>query len=192
VAQRLVVEDEAHDLSTGSITSCSASVRCETLEDEAAMALRFVALDGQLVQEIGPWFDDPDTQRYLGGRDWIARELGLIREMPGARQRDKTIVGRWGWVAFDGAEPVGFVGAERYDDGTASATFVVAPDRRGQGIGRQVLSAMIDRSELAGVTRFVGGVEPDNVGCIQCLAALGATLPSLVDDDGMLIFEITR
>jgi RimJ/RimL family protein N-acetyltransferase len=155
------------------------------------MALRFMELDARLAKQIEPWFDDPDTQRYLGGRDWIARELDLIREMPGARQRDKTIVGRWGWVSFDGAEPVGFAGAERYDDGTASGTFVVAPDRRGQGLGRQVLSAMMDRSELAGVTRFVGGVEPDNVGCIRCLTALGSAPPSRVDDEGMLSFEIT-
>jgi RimJ/RimL family protein N-acetyltransferase len=154
------------------------------------MALRFEAVDGQLAQQIAPWFDDPDTQRYLGGRDWIVRELGLIHQMPGTRQRDKTIVGRWGWVAFDGAEPVGFAGAERYGDGTASGAFIVAPDRRGQRVGRQLLSAMMDRSELAGVARFIGGVEPANVGCIRCLAALGASLPSKVDDEGMLTFEI--
>jgi RimJ/RimL family protein N-acetyltransferase len=154
------------------------------------MALRFEALDGQLAQQIAPWFDDPETQRYLGGRDWIVRELGLMREMPGTPQGDKTIVGRCGWVAFDGAEPVGFAGAERYGDGTASGAFVVAPDRRRRRVGRQVLSAMMDRSELAGVTRFIGGVEPANVGCIRCVAGLGAALPSEVDDEGMLTLEI--
>jgi RimJ/RimL family protein N-acetyltransferase len=153
-------------------------------------SLRFMALDAALVQQIEPWFDDEQTRRYLGGRNWIRRELRLIAEVPGRVDGAVVVVGRWGWVAFEDDVPVGVIGAERYDDGTASTALTVAPGHRSRGVGRRMLSALLNRPELGGVIRIVGGVEPDNLPSIRCLTGLGADLSEEVDHEGMLAVSI--
>jgi GNAT superfamily N-acetyltransferase len=105
--------------------------------------MRFVALTPALVAFIEPWFDDPDTIRYLGGNHWLHRELDLMRDAPGVEFPGNTVVTRFVWVAFDGADrPVGLLDVEPYADGTAGAVFVVAPHLRGEGVGQRILLAL--------------------------------------------------
>lgn len=46
------------------------------------------------VERIEPWFDDPETQLRLGGRDWIRREPPLLGLTVGDEFRGKLVTGR--------------------------------------------------------------------------------------------------
>jgi GNAT superfamily N-acetyltransferase len=148
--------------------------------------MTIMSLDADLVDEIEPWFDDDEIRRFLGGRDWMRRELRLIHEMPGRTEGGSTVVGRWGWVVFESGAPVAFVGMERRDDETASGCLLVAPQSRRQGVGRRALMTIAGQAELEGVTCFVGGVEPENHASRCCLASVGAVIADVPDDEGML------
>ncbi len=139
-----------------------------------------------LVRVIEPWFDDSETIAHLGGRDWIRRELRLVADMPGQAFRGMIVTGRWGWVGLDDDSAVGYVGPERYDDGSASFAFVVAPHQRRRGVGRAMLRAVASQPEVAGVTRFVGGVDRANVASLRCLESVGAELAENPDEEGMV------
>lgn len=158
-----------------------------------ANAYRFEALTPALVREIEDWFDDRETQRYLGGRDWIRRELDLIVSQPGTELRGSTVIERLGFVAREkSSAPVAFVAIEVYDDATAAIAIVVAPTRRARGVARRLLSGLLDLPELRPVERLTGAVEPENVACRRALAAAGFTIASTVDDEGMLRVERGR
>jgi RimJ/RimL family protein N-acetyltransferase len=148
--------------------------------------LRFQPLSPAIVSSVEHWFDDPETMRFLGGRDWIRRELRLVAEEPGAEFRGRVTIGRDGWIVCDEGGPVGFVDVERYDDRTAGIAIVVDPSRRCTGIGRAVLNEVWLRPELADVDTLIGGVEPDNIPSRRCLRAAGFALASTPDDEGML------
>lgn len=148
-------------------------------------ALRFAPLTADLLPEIEPWFDDPETIRFLGDRAWIRRELRLVDETLGTEYRGRRVVGRDVWVIFDEL-PVGFIDVERYDDGRAGCVIVVAPARRSQGIGRAILDAVWNRPELVDVEELIGGIEPENVASRRCVTAAGFRLATEPDEEGML------
>ena len=145
-----------------------------------------VPLHDELVATIEPWFDDADTRRHLGGRAWIRRELELIATMPGQRFRGRTVVSRGGWVALERGLPVAFVGAEVYDDNSASGSAVVAPEARGRGVAGRALQAMVGRAELQTVHTYWGDVDEDNVASQRVLTLLGAAVSTTPDEEGML------
>lgn len=158
-----------------------------------ANAYRLEALTPALVCEIEDWFDDCETQRYLGGREWIRRELDLIVSQPGTEFRGSTVIERLGLVARDrSSTPVAFVTIEVYDDATAGIAFVVAPTCRGRGVARGLLSGLLDLPELWPVKCLTGAVEPENIACRRALAAARFTIASIVDDEGMLRVERER
>lgn len=146
-----------------------------------------VPLRDEHLAAIEPWFDDADTQQYLGGRAWIRRELELITTMPGQQYRGRIVIGRHGWIAVEHGVSVAFVGAEVYDDNTASSSVVVAPEARGQGVAGRALRAMTNRPELAMVHTYWSGVEPDNVASRRVLERLGAAVNATPDEEGMLV-----
>lgn len=155
--------------------------------------LEFVPLTGELICEVEEWFDDGATLRFLGGRDWIWRELWLLISQPGAVVGDVRVAGRHAWLVRDADERfVGFIGVEVYDDDTAALSMVVAPEVRGLGVGRRVLGSLDELPELAGVERLVGGVEPANHAARQVLVAAGFKVSHKPDDEGMLDVERVR
>ena len=145
-----------------------------------------VPFRGEHLATIEPWFDDADTQHHLGGRAWIRRELELIATMPGRRFRGRTVVSRHGWIALERGQPVAFVGAEVYDDNSASGSVVVAPDARGRGLAGRALQAMVDRTELRTVHTYWSDVDAGNVASRRVLERLGAAVDTTPDEDGML------
>jgi RimJ/RimL family protein N-acetyltransferase len=153
--------------------------------------LRFTPLRAELLPEVEPWFDDPETIRFLGDRNWVRRALRLVDETPGTQYRGRTVVGRDVWIIFKQV-PVGFIDVERYDDGRAGCALVVAPGMRCQGIGRAILAAVWERPELTDVEELIGGVEPENVASRRCLEAAGFRLSSEPDEEGMLQGACTR
>lgn len=147
-------------------------------------------LTEDLANTIAPWFDDPDSIRYLGGRDWLYRELDLIHTAPGSEFRGHHVLARYVWVVHDlDDQPCCLVDIEPYDDGTAGMAIIVAPHRRNQGFGQQVLQALPTLTELRNVHKVVGAVEPENVQARHCFEQAGYTVADLPDEEGMLRIE---
>jgi len=86
--------------------------------------------------EIEPWFDEPETQIRLGGREW----LHMVRSL--AAPPDRIVL-----LAREDGEPVALVDVEHL--ATTSFAIVVAPERRGQGIATAVVARLLE-TELAG------------------------------------------
>ena len=88
-----------------------------------------------------PWFEDPDTGRFLGGPDWpqailehSARAVGTI--FRGARQTDAHH-----YLALSAGMPVGYVACGTFDRCTVYAG--EEPDR---AIITEAIDAMTGRS----------------------------------------------
>jgi hypothetical protein len=81
-----------------------------------AMDVQLVDFKRGDVERIEPWFDDPDTQQYLGGRDWIRREPSLLELTIGDEFRGKVVTARRMWLSLEErGEPVAFVDRETYN-----------------------------------------------------------------------------
>ena len=129
---------------------------------------------------IHPWFEDPDTRTFLGGPDWPARMLEHSRRAVGTTFRGARQTGAHHYLALAADSPVGYIDcgafdcgtvfagegpdgpiiAETIDVSTGSIAFVVDPAARGRGLGRAMIAALFDRSELFGVGLFEAGVRP--------------------------------
>ena len=152
--------------------------------------MRFEPLTSKLVAIVEPWFDDPETIRYLGRRDWVQRALLLVRQAPGAEFKGNIVLSRHAWVVFDQTnQPVGLIDIEPYNNGTAGMAFVVAPQVRGHGIGRRMLLDLGGQPELKAVHTIIGGVEPENISCRICLTKAGYMVAAEADEEGMLRVE---
>jgi RimJ/RimL family protein N-acetyltransferase len=152
----------------------------------------FLPLTPPLLSLIEPWFDDSDTERYLGRREWAQRELDLVVTSPGTKFRGRLVTARYAWVVHLTGRPVAFVVVELYDDASAGIAFVVAPSERGRGVCRGMLSALDHRPELKGVKIFAGATEPGNLPARRAVQAAGFAVARLPDDEGMLRFQRAR
>ena len=116
---------------------------------------------------ITPWFEDPETCRYLGGADW-----------PGS-------------MLDHGERAVGPIVTESIEVATGSLAFAVDPAVRGRGVGRLMIAALIARPELAFVELFEAGVEPENGACRRCLEQAGFSVRSPEPDcEGFLYYRL--
>jgi len=57
--------------------------------------------------------------------------------------------------------------------GIAEVSLYVAADRRGQGLGSDLLQALIDSSEKAGIWTLQGGIFPENVASLRLVKGHG-------------------
>ncbi|WP_336028953.1 GNAT family N-acetyltransferase [Geodermatophilus sp. FMUSA9-8] len=142
---------------------------------------------------VQPWFDDPETRRRLGGREWPTRELAVRGTRWTEEFRGRRVLRSCAFVALDDdGVLVAQVGGDVYDrwttwdpvaervletDGrrTMGAAYVVAPSRRGQGVGAATLRALVADPGTADVEQFVLGIEPDNTASLRAAAAAGFT-----------------
>ena len=152
--------------------------------------MEFVLLTEELAQAVAPWFDDANTIRYLGTRDWLYRELQLMHTAPRSAFKGRQVLARYVWISLDQyGQPCGLVDIEPYDDGTAGMAFVIAPDLRGQGFGQHILRLLETRPEVQEIQAIVGGVEPENISARRCLERSGYTFLSAPDEEGFLRFH---
>ena len=156
---------------------------------------------------VRPWFEDVDTRRFLGGRDWPARMLALTEAVIGTIFRGALQTAAYRWIALDCADPVGYIDCGVFDRWTvcgagraadpevvsvidrpaASIALAVDPTRRKAGIGRSMVRAVVDAPEVRHVEVFGAGVEPENVASIRCFEASGFLRQSDEPDwEGML------
>lgn len=148
--------------------------------------MQFVTLTTEHLPQIEAWFDDPQTQRYLGGRDWVRRAIKLMHISPREMYRGKRIVARYVWVVYNESQPVGLLDIESYADGSAGFAFVVAPEARGRNIGSRILSHFGEMEELRNVQKFVSDVEPENAASRRCLEKAGFLVAKTPNEEGML------
>ena len=127
------------------------SVRAATIADAEAIAsiYAFHVLNGTATFEIDPPFI----------ADW--------------QQKIESILAK-GWpfmVALDGADVVGYAYATQFRDRPAyryscENSIYISADKRGQGIGKMLLAALVQRAEEFGFRQMlavVGGGEPSSI-----------------------------
>lgn len=160
-----------------------------------------------------PWFQDDDTQRYLGGYDWPEQMLDLGKHLVGTEFRGAIQTGVYRYLAESEGRPVGYIDCGTFDRWTTYAgegpdgpvitesielpagaiAFVVDPVLRGQGVCRDMITALMARPELAFIRVFGAGVEPENLASIRCLQAAGfRSLSSEPDFEGTLYLLFQR
>ena len=84
-------------------------------------------------------------------------------------------------VARQGGEVVGWaalspVSSRRVYDGVAEVSVYVGANERGLGVGRLLLSALVESSERAGIWTLQAGIFPENVPSIKLHQKLGFRL----------------
>jgi RimJ/RimL family protein N-acetyltransferase len=158
--------------------ACMSEVRLEPFRSE------------QLVI-VEPWFDDIDTQSWLGGPRW-PRVILELESKPLGEFRGAVETGRYSWLAWNGERPVGLVDCGTTDRWTtweggpngrgliatipvpsANISYVVDPAFRRNGYGRAMVRALLDLPELAHVNLFAAGIESGNVASIRCARSAG-------------------
>jgi RimJ/RimL family protein N-acetyltransferase len=111
---------------------------------------------------VEPWFDDRETQRWLGGREWPRRLLEL------ARQSNRVAL-----LYTHAQRQVGLLDLERFPDRKAAVAVVVSPEHRGRGVATSMLRSIFDLPEAEGVSEAVGEVEFGNTAGERCIRAAG-------------------
>jgi RimJ/RimL family protein N-acetyltransferase len=162
---------------------------------------------------ITPWFEDPDTGRFLGGPEWPAQMLALAGHCAGTMFRGARRIDSHHYLALADGTPAGYIDCGTFDrctvyggEGpngpiiverigavTGAIAFVIAPELRGHGLGRAMIGSMVARPELRDVELFEAGVEPQNAASGRCLEASGFELSSERPDfEGMLYYRAWR
>jgi RimJ/RimL family protein N-acetyltransferase len=127
------------------------------------------------------WFREPETSRWLGDETWPHSLLALAEH-----SRD-----RFAYAADEDGTLVAIADAEREDDGRAAVAVVVAPERRRQGIGRSVITALVAREELAALD-LLAGIEVGNEAGHALVRAVGFEPLSLEPDADAFVYFVRR
>ncbi|MFN8420338.1 MAG: GNAT family N-acetyltransferase [Anaerolineae bacterium] len=140
------------------------------------MDLTFTRIAESELQLLRAWHTDPELQRRISypTAAWFAYV---------------NTTGNFAWLIFANDIAVGYVqfGYER--EASGSFAFAVNPSLRGQGYGKRILHALLQRPEVLGLNTLEGFVEPDNIASQRCLIAAGFRLVSETpDEEGMLKF----
>jgi L-amino acid N-acyltransferase YncA len=134
---------------------------------------------------------DPIAIELMSADDWPAvrriyasgiatGDATLERQTPDWAHFDRTHRDDCRFVARDGAtgEVVGWTALSPYSSrqvygGVAWESIYVAPEAQGRGVGRALLTTLIDASETAGVWTLVAGVIADNAASLALHARVG-------------------
>jgi RimJ/RimL family protein N-acetyltransferase len=160
---------------------------------------------------VEPWFEDVDTQRWLGGPGWPGLILDLASN-PLGEYRGAVETGRHSWLAWDGGRPVGLVDCGTTDRWTtweggpngrgviatvplpsANISYLVDPAVRRRRYGTAVVRELLIHPELAQVELFAAGIESGNVASIRCARSAGfAPLNAEPDWEGVVYYVKAR
>jgi RimJ/RimL family protein N-acetyltransferase len=154
--------------------------------------IELVPLGEDTLAIAGPWFEDEQTRRWLGGPGWPALVLRLAADPP-AEYRGRRMTGRFVWLAYADHTPVGLVETVRYADATASVVLVVDPALRGRGFGRKIIKALLAAPELDATEVVRACIEPENVASVRCFSAVGFSAEADAPDaEGVVYFRHVR
>lgn len=129
------------------------------------------------------WRNDPGTRAASIGTEAVAPDAHR-RWLAASLQSDDRVL----LVGTDGRGPVGTVRWDRVSPGEWEVSVTVAPERRGEGLARGLLSSGEDalcRREDGPVT-LLARVKPDNAPSLRLFAAAGYTADLPVGDGGLL------
>lgn len=158
--------------------------------------MRLVPPTPAMVESALPWFDHPQVQRYLGGRDWLPRMLQIVARGGGEVFRGHLVLRCHAWFGVDAAGEVGFVGGDVYADGdgrrSMGLAFVVDPRRWREGRGSALVRAVTSAPETADVGEFFCGVEVDNRQAHATCRAAGFAPDRGVTDEGFVYHRLRR
>jgi len=122
-----------------------------TIEDARAHDLPAITaiLNHAAAHSTATWHEYPKSEAEMA--EWFA-----------ARQKDYVVL-----TARDGSELLGYAsyGPFRAPSGyrlTAEHSIYVREDQRGKGIGKALLTALIERARTQGLHALIGGVDADN------------------------------
>jgi RimJ/RimL family protein N-acetyltransferase len=172
--------------------------------------LRLLPFERGQLRQIESWFEDSDTQRWLGGPGWPRLVLDLV-DRPLGEHRGALETGRFGWSAWDRDELIGYIDCGTTDRWTTweggpsgrgvvgtipvssgNLAYVVDPAVRRRGYGTTMIATLLGLPELAHIELFAAGVEPDNVASVRCVRAAGfEPLDPRPDWEG-IVYYVTR
>ena len=139
----------------------------------AVVALRLAAL--QDADLLLAWRNDPQTRSASHDNNEIAltQHLSWLTELLGDSSRRL-------FIAEQGGVAIGSVRADKGADGTTELSWTVAPDARGQGLGRRMLAALLE--EICGPVR--AEVKVGNLASMRIAESAGLRL--ICEEQGVL------
>lgn len=160
---------------------------------------------------VEPWFEDPETQRWLGGPDW-PRMMFDLADLPHGEFRGAQETGGCRFLAWHKDVPVGYVDCGTFDrwttweggpDGrgvlgvidepSGAIAYVTDPAQRRKGYGAQMILAMMEVDALRHVSLFAAGIEPENTASVRCLLSAGfQPLDPVADWEGIVYYSKWR
>ena len=159
---------------------------------------------------VEPWFQDLDTQKWLGGPGWPSLILNLA-DKPLGEFRGAKETGRYAWLAWDRDRPVGLIDCGTTDRWTkweggprgrgvietipvpsANMSYVVDPVARRCGYGGAMVQQLLDVPELAHIKLFAAGIEWVNVASIRCARSAGLDPISPEPDWEGIVYYVKR
>jgi RimJ/RimL family protein N-acetyltransferase len=122
-------------------------------------------LDASGLALVLKWFDDQETQDFLGGRSWPLNGLALV-------DRDRHIL-----LASENGEAVALIDVEIEEHETTKGrrshfALVVDPLHRRQGVAQRAIRALLERPDLCG-EQLCAGVHEDNAASHALCKSLG-------------------
>jgi RimJ/RimL family protein N-acetyltransferase len=123
--------------------------------------LEFRLIDEEGLSEYESWFTDAELRRRIERP--TALWFDYVRQTPGC----------FGWLIYEDGIVVGQVQLDSYADQTATLGLVVKPQLRGQGYGKRILRALLEREEVAQLLRLEATIEPDNTASLRCFESAG-------------------
>jgi RimJ/RimL family protein N-acetyltransferase len=160
---------------------------------------------------VEPWFQDPETQRWLGGPDWPQRALKLA-DAPLDEFRGAQETGSFRFLAWDRDVPVGYVDCGTFDRWTTweggpggrgvvgvidepsgALAYVTDPAQRRKGYGAAMILGLMAMDALEHVSLFAAGIEPANTASVRCLLSAGfQPLDPAADWEGIVYYARRR
>jgi RimJ/RimL family protein N-acetyltransferase len=114
------------------------------------------------------WRNDPDAIRFSASHrpvSGVEHRAWLTHRLSDPKPRL--------WIAEVGGAPAGQVRAD-VTDGTATVSIVVAPSRRGRGVGKAMLDALIDvAAGDAEIRDFKALTDPENIASLRAFENSG-------------------
>jgi RimJ/RimL family protein N-acetyltransferase len=133
-----------------------------------------------------------DEVAYLAYAEWFSDQETTPWAQPPTRQWFTYVSntdGVYAWGAYETGELVGVVQIDRTGDGTGSICIVVNPQYRKQGLGKLILSLVLDQPEVRRMRMITAEIDPENLASLRCFSAAGfVQVRAEPNEDGMLVF----
>jgi RimJ/RimL family protein N-acetyltransferase len=139
-----------------------------------ARAVRLVKPEKRHAEPWLAWRRDPNTVRFMAGQAQGLERLEARLAHVKSDLADKG--GRvYRWIAVIGDAPVGTVSLTDPDwtHGHAEIGYLVAPERRGRGVGGRMVSLAIDAGFAAGLYRILAFIHHENIASQRLVEGLG-------------------